>query len=319
MVRPIGKTGIIVKTALTLAFLALGAYYFWVKRDEILALEWPSVFALVVVAIAYVVNIALRATYNLVTARHLGTTISAGESFMLSAVVAAGNFLLPVKAGAGLRALYMKKVHGFPVSHFASSSLVFMIITLFVVSIFAMLFVALIYFATGNFRLDLSILFPAVTIALMVAVMSLGLSGDLASGKSWFAGFRGSLFSILRQRKLVLASSIIAGLVFASSAVAWTVAIREFAPETLAIEAFLLAASQIIAGFITLTPGATGFQELAGLYVGRSFAASAPEVFAALVWVRLVRTALSVIIAAPCAFVLRDRMKEPDQDEVAAS
>ena len=319
MIRVTEKAGIALKTVLTLGFVFLGAYYFWVKRDEILALDWPSTFALAVVAIAYVINIALRATYNLITAKHLGTTISATESFMLSAVVAAGNFVLPVKAGAGLRALYMKKVHDFPVSHFASSSLVFMVITLFVVSVCALLLVALIFVETGDFRLDLSILFPVVTVVLVAAVLTLRSSGQSTSGESWFASFRDSLFSILSQRGLVVSSIIITGLVFASSAVAWTVAIREFAPGTLVVEAFLLAASQIISGFITLTPGATGFQELAGLYVGRSFAASTAEVFAVLVWVRLVRVAIAIVIAAPCAFVLRGRMNDSDRNEVAAS
>jgi len=42
----------------------------------------------------------------------------------------------------GIAKLYMKKVHDFPVSHFASSSMVFMVITMFVVSVFALLLVA---------------------------------------------------------------------------------------------------------------------------------------------------------------------------------
>lgn len=309
----------VVKTVLVLAFLALGGYYFWIKREEILALEWPSAFALIVVSVAFVVNIALRAAYNLLTARHLGTRISVGESFMLSAVVAAGNLLLPVKAGAGLRALYMKKIHNFPVSYFASSSLVFMVITMFVVSIFALLLVVLIYIEIGYFRLDLSILFPIVAIVMVASVITLRPSWRSTSDESWLAAFRGSLFSILRRRSLVAMSLVIAGLVFVSSSVAWTVAIREFAPGTLSLEAFLVAASQIISGFITLTPGAIGFQEVAGLYVGRSFAASSAEIFAALVWVRLVRVAVSIVVAAPSAFVLRSRTSELDRDEVAAS
>ena len=307
-----------IKIALTLAFLAFGGLYVWAERDAFLALEWPSAFALLVVASMYVVNLWLRATYNLITARHLGTSITAGESFMISAVVAAGNFLLPAKAGAGLRALYMKKVHGFPVSHFASSSLIFLFVTVLVVSVSAVLLVTLIYFSLGYFRLDLSLLFPVASIVVVLSIVALRPNADRWGSDTWTSSFFGSLFAILRERLLVASAAGIALLVFFSSALAWTVAVREFAPETAVLEAFLLAASQIVAGFVTLTPGATGFQELAGLYVGRSFAASITEIFAALIWVRLVRIAVSIVIAIPSVIVLRGRLRDATRDGVPA-
>ena len=308
----------VVKTMLTIAFLVAGGLYLWVKREDFLALEWPSTTALIVVAAMYVVNVWLRATYNLITARHLGTPITAGESFMLSAVVAAGNFLLPVKAGAGLRALYMKKVHNFPVSYFASSSLIFMLVTVFAVSVVAIGLLVLIYVQIGYFRLDLSILFPIASVVLLLALVTVRPSADSMKGDTWFASFRNSLFTILRERMLVAAAVGIALLVFLSSSLAWTVAIREMAPQTALLEVFLLTASQIISGFVTLTPGATGFQELAGLYVGRSFAASTTEIFAVLIWVRLVRVAVSILVAVPSLLVLRGRISNSDEDGVPA-
>ena len=308
----------VVKTLLTVAFLVAGGLYLWVKREEVLALEWPSTAALIVVALMYVVNVWLRATYNLITARHLGTPMTAAESFMLSAVVAAGNFLLPVKAGAGLRALYMKKVHGFPVSYFASSSLIFMLVTVFAVSIIAIVLLVLIFTRIGYFRLDLSVLFPVAAVVLLLVLVTMRPSTGSIADDSWFSSFRGSLFTMLRETNLVVTAVGIALLVFLSSSLAWTVAVREMAPQTDLLEVFLLTASQIISGFVTLTPGATGFQELAGLYVGRSFAASTTEIFAVLIWVRAVRIAVSILVALPSLFVLRGRLRDSDKEEVPA-
>ena len=88
----------------------------------------------------------------------------------------------------------------------------------------------------------------------------------------------------------------------------WTVALQEYAADISVTEAFLVAASQIISGYITLTPGATGFQELAALYVGQSFAATTTEIFAVLIWVRVVRIATAIAVAAPSAWLLRDTL-----------
>ena len=98
-------------------------------------------------------------------------------------------------------------------------------------------------------------------------------------------------------------------LIFAASSLAWAIALREYAPGIGLAEAFLLSASQIVAGFITLTPGATGFQEVAGLYVGRSFSATTTEIFAVLVWVRVVRTLVAIAVALPSGIILRGTLQ----------
>lgn len=297
----------LLRVALTLAFLAAGGLYVYARWGEFVALEWPSYFAILVVAMAFVANIALRATYNLITARHLGTHLALAESFMLSAVVAAGNLVLPVKAGAGIRAMYMKKVHGFPISYFASGGLIFLVVTLAVVSLAAVGLLIAIYYSAGYFRLDLTILFPVVMISSIAGLLLLrgGHGGSAPGQHAWFESFRSSLSIVIGEPRLLVAALVIVALIFASSSGAWAVALREYAPGIGIAEAFLLGASQIVAGFVTLTPGATGFQEVAGLYVGRSFAATTTEIFAVLVWVRVVRTVVAIAVAIPSGIILR--------------
>jgi uncharacterized membrane protein YbhN (UPF0104 family) len=301
----------IAKTVLTLVFLVAGAVYVWTRKDEFLSLHWPSAHAIVIVAVAYVVNVFLTSIYNLITARRLGANLMPGESFMLSAVVAAGNFLLPVKAGAGLRAIYMKKVHDFPVSYFASGALIFMLVSIFVISILATMLLFVIYHQQGYFRLDLSILFPLIMAGSIVGVLAVrgggGPAGD--SHESWLASFRNSMLVILGEKRLILSSLVIVTTIFLVASVVWTVALREYAPQIKFTEALLLTASQIVSGFVTLTPGAAGFQEVAALYVGQSFAATTTEIFAVLIWVRLVRIATAVLVAIPSMWLLQGRLR----------
>lgn len=302
------------KTLLTVIFLCIAGYYVWLKQDEFLELGWPSPVAVLLVAAAFVVNVALVSVYNFITARRLGAPLTLSESFMLSAVVAAGNFVLPVKAGTGLRALYMKRVHNFPISYFASGAVIFFMVTVFSMSLAAVCLLFAIYLKLGYFRVDLSILFPFVMIASFVGIMTLRWTQEHQPGddQSWFGSFRESLFTILGDRNLVLSALLIVLTIFMAASLAWSVALREFGPEISVLEAVLLAASQIIAGFVTLTPGATGFQELVALYVGKDFAATTTEIFAVLLWVRAVRVAIAITVAIPAVFVLRHKLRHAD-------
>jgi hypothetical protein len=114
---------------------------------------------------------------------------------------------------------------------------------------------------------------------------------------------------VVGEPRLLATAVVIVCLIFASSSAAWAVALREYAPGISVAEAFLLAASQIVAGFVTLTPGAAGFQEVAGLYVGHSFAATTTEIFAVLVWVRVVRTLVAIAVALPSGIILKGTLQ----------
>ena len=299
------------KVLLTVAFLVLGVFYFWTRKEEFSNLHMPSAYAIFVVAVAFTMNVGLRSTYNLISARSLGASLSVSESFMLTAVVTSGNFILPAKVGAGIRALYMKKVHNFPISHFVGSAFIFLIVTIISVAFAALVLLIAIYVWLDYFRLDLILLFPATMILAVVAVVLLRSRGeDSESGShSWFQAFRTSLAILLDEKRLLFAALVIAGLIFLSTSIALMVALREYAPDVAIVEAFLLSASQMIAGFITLTPGAAGFQELIGMYVGQSFAATMAQILTVLIWVRVVRIVASLILAVPSVWILKDRMK----------
>jgi uncharacterized membrane protein YbhN (UPF0104 family) len=288
----------------------VAALYVAANEEEFLALDWPSRRAVIIVAIAYLVNVALVSVYNKITAARLGADISFGESFMLSAVAAAGNFVLPVKVGAGLRALYMKKVHDFPIGYFAGGSIIFVAVTIVFVSLVAQLLLVVIYMQQGYFRADLFFVFPAIMIGTIVGLLVFKAQPQDTTGghRSWYESFRGSLGAILGERKLLGSAIAIVALIFLFASLVWTVALQEYAPAISLTEAFLVAASQLISGYITLTPGATGFQELAALYVGRSFPATTTEIFAVLVWVRAVRVITALAVATPSAWLLRKKL-----------
>ena len=297
----------VLRTLLTLVFIALGVIYIWTRKADFAALKLPSTTAVLVVAGGYVISVFFRSLYNVFTARHLGTALPLFESFMLSAVVTASNSVLPVNAGAAFRAYYMKKVHAFPLGYFASVTVVSLIITGLLMSLIAMILLVLIFLDLGYFRQDLFIVLPLITLTASAGLLLRGKESQPKSddGISLWGSFHSGYLSLIKDARLIQLSLLIVTLNFIVASIVWTVALRDYAPEIATTEALLLAASQIVSGLITLTPGATGFQELVGLYVGASFQVTTVQLFAVLVWVRLIRVIASLLLAAPCAIALQ--------------
>lgn len=247
-----------------------------------------------------------RSLFNYFVARQLGASLSLRESFMLSAVVTASNSILPANPGATFRAVYMNKVHAFPYGYFASSTALSFLITTMLMSLIGMALLLLINQELGYFRLDLFVALPVIAI---ITGTGLLLRGNASSGQqdSIWTTFRSSYFDLVGERRLVYLSLLIVSSNFVVAAFVWIVALSEYAPDITALEGFLFAASQIVSGLINLTPGAAGFQELVGIYVGQSFAITAVELFAILIWVRLVRVLAAVALGIPCAVALHFR------------
>ncbi len=295
------------KTALTIAFIAAGSVYVASHAAEFRSVAWPSLSVSAAVVLGFIASVYLRSLYNYVVARRLGASLSQGESFMLSAVVTASNAILPANPGATFRAVYMKKAHAFPYGYFASSTLLSFIVTTLLMSLVAMAVLLMINRELGYFRLDLFVALPiiAVIASLGLLLRTRSTSEQQSTRGSMWQSFKAGYFSLVRDRRIVYTSILIAATNFLVASLVWVFVLRDFAPGTAVLEGLLFAASQIVSGLITLTPGAAGFQEVVGVYVGQSFALSAVELFAILLWVRLVRIVTAVLLALPCAIRLR--------------
>ncbi len=298
----------ILKTLLTVAFILAGIVYVAANFDEFRELSWPSRRALVAVVIGFVASVGLRSLFNYFSARRLAADLPLQESFMLSAVGTASNALLPASAGAAFRAWYMKQVHAMPIGYFASTTILSLIVTTLLMSLVAMTLLVLIHKELGYFRLDLFIALPLIAAAMITGLLLRSRSSaEDGPGQSLWHNFRSGFFQLIGDTRLVALSLLIVLLNFVVAAIVWVVVIRDTAPGIEVLEAFLFAAAQIVSGLVTLTPGAAGFQEIVGLYVGRSFEISMVELFAILIWVRAVRILASIALAVPCAVILRLR------------
>jgi uncharacterized membrane protein YbhN (UPF0104 family) len=299
---------IFLKTALTVAFIAAAIWFIEGRLTEFKSITLPTKSAVLAVILGVVASIFFRSLYNYITGRHLGAQLSLPESFMLSAVVTAGNVILPASPGATMRAVYMKSVHAFQYSYFASSMALYVVITALLMSLFGVLLLLLIQRKLDYFRPDLLLALPVIAI---IAFLSLAWRQRAAtaeqSSESIWSLLRNSYLDLVKSRKLVLASTLVVTSNVVVASVIWFVVLRDYDSSISPLEASLFAASQVASGLINLTPGAAGFQEIVGVYVGQSFAITTVQLFAVLIWVRLVRVLTSVALGIPCAVALHLR------------
>ena len=290
-----------------LAFIFVGAVYVARNIEEFRSISMPSALAITVVIVGFVASVFFRALYNYVTSRHLGAQLSLSESFMLSSVVTAGNITLPANPGAAFRAVYLKRVHRFSYAHFASSTALFIIITTMMMSIVGLVLVLLIQIRLDYFRSDLFFFLLAIALLTGVSIMFDKSRAPSNTGGIW-SSFKSGYLVLTSARRLIVVCLLVVSSNFMVASAVWFVALTDYAPDLSALEAFLFSASQIASGLINLTPGAAGFQEIVGFYVGKSFSISAAELFAALIWVRVVRTLAAISLGSVCAVGLRLRI-----------
>jgi len=118
------------------AFAALAgiAVYLWLQRQELLSIRLEAPAYLLLCALGMLVNISANGLVYLLVFRKLGARVSFAESFALTALSIAANLFLPLRGGAGLRAVYLKRVHDLRYTRFAASLIVFYVLSALVAS-----------------------------------------------------------------------------------------------------------------------------------------------------------------------------------------
>lgn len=298
------------KAVLTLLFIAAGILYVWLRKEEFLALNWPSLAAIVIVGAAFLTNLLIMALFNALVSRKLGANITIIESLALSIVTSAANFVLPMRAGTGLRGLYMKRVFQLPYSKFGSTLVVFYLCNIFVASLLGTAALAVIYLDSGNLAVDLFLAFPLILVlsGAVVAFRRGGGDGD-DDNLPWWVRMRHGFHEIVGQSSVVALALGLVLISFVVSTLSWHFALSEYIAAITYPDSFLIVASQVLGGLVPITAGGTGIQELAGIYVGHRLDMIIVNLFAVLVWTKVLRIGISLVAALPAGWYLNRRLR----------
>ncbi len=115
-----GLAGKLISSAATILIVGLLLVYVWHHRAElsiVLSVQWPF---LVCIAALRVVLFMILGLQRRLLYRHFGAKLVFQEWFGLTVLNNLASYFVPMHGGVALSAAYLKRVHGFPFSLFAS-------------------------------------------------------------------------------------------------------------------------------------------------------------------------------------------------------
>jgi uncharacterized membrane protein YbhN (UPF0104 family) len=208
------------------------------------------------------IQFVLLGLFNRVILKGFDLVLSFKEWFGLSIITTLGNYLLPPRGGAGLRAAYLKKRRGFPLTHFMSTFVAFYVLHLAAAGLFGLLALAALPDLGREVTAPLLIFLGAVTLFSAIVVLfpvraawfdrpGLRLAARLIEGWQTIKGRRSMVGLLLI---LVLANYLVQGAMILA-------AYRSLGLDLGAAGAVLVTSLLSLTSLIALTPGGLGIQE----------------------------------------------------------
>jgi uncharacterized membrane protein YbhN (UPF0104 family) len=146
-----------------------------------------------ILAVVLIIDTIILGLFNKVLMDHLEVPLKFKEWYGLSIVSNLWNYILPFRGGAGIRALYLKKVQLFSVSDFLGTMLALYFISFLVNSFIGLFCVFTIYFKYTVIHIPISFFFGVVFILMGGSIF---LSPKIPYAKNWFLE---KVFSVLRS------------------------------------------------------------------------------------------------------------------------
>jgi uncharacterized membrane protein YbhN (UPF0104 family) len=291
-------------------FLSWVAWYIWehghdfavitqVPLTQILAL-YGLFFGIVVFNGLYIRDVLLAFNIRLRTKEWLSLTVA----------TSAINFILPLRGGAGFRALYLKSRYRFNFSDFLQTMSVMYIIYLLIHSVMGLLGMSLLWRQGVAFDVPLAVFF-AITASTAVICML------------WSFPIKKTMPFLLRQivyiingwvslqKKRLLSTRLIIHTIFYALA---TLTSTKLAFSIYSVDlswggAMFQAASQSIALLISFTPGALGIAELMSIYVGRSLSYTTSEALIVQTLLRVISWSTLLVLTPIAMHILNNSSK----------
>ncbi len=278
------------------AVIGIGVYL-WIHRDELASLELVAPGFLVLCAVGVGGNLVATTLLSFTMLRKLDCRVSIAESWWLCVVSTTANLLTPARAGAGVRAVYLKRVHGLPYGSFVATLFGYYVLSLFVCALVAVVCLAWLSFGTAHDGVG-----PILTIAVCAAVASIGsmFLPRVQSDRNWLlrklSAVTGAWHELRNEPVFLLRTLGLAVGQFVAFAFAFWGACLALGSELGVIEVLAVAALGCLATFVSITPGSLGFYEAIIAFSGASLGVSPVECLAAGLVVRAALAAFLVVL-----------------------
>ena len=252
----------LVAVVLSIGFLVWAGSYVVGHQDEFrqaFAISWADVLLLFVLSLS---NITMTGYFTRELLKSFGVDLAFRQWLGLTVVTAAGNYLLPFWAGAGIKSAYLNKVHRLSYLHFLAILVATYVLSFFVASLMALASLGLIAVIYHVYSLPLIAVLLALQLGSLVLLMlpprlsffNTPLLAWLADALEGWYEFRRDTWQIVKLCGLIAAilSTAVLSVYVSFKAVSGGIGILQAAFVALVAEMSVL---------ISLTPGGLGVRE----------------------------------------------------------
>lgn len=299
-----------VSLAIVAGFLGWVAWYVSQNAALFRPLTKVGIGDLVVLILAFVAIMVCNGIFIAIVTRAFQIRLRIREWLSLSFASSFANFFLPMRGGAGIRAVYMHQVYRFPVSEFVSTLSIMYLMHTVVNALLALAGMLLIAAGGGPANLPLLALFGAMAVAGAIAMIT---DFNLRTEQRGFPLAQLSrLFAAWRKvrQDTVLVVRLWLLMIALTVATVWQcLAAFRAAGIDLAAEGVLVyAACKNLGSLIGLTPGSLGIVELISIYLGRVLGYGTADALLVQALIRAVSIVVLLLAAPVAVLYLRRRL-----------
>lgn len=306
--RPYLRT--LVSLTVICGLAAWGVWYLSGHIDEFRrTLSW-SPGTLAALSLLVLVHYALLGLFNQIILQTFGLNLVFREWYGLGIVTTLGNYLIPPRGGAAIRAGYLKKRHDFPLTHFMSTFVAFYVFNLIPAGLAGLAALVFIPDVSAEAGYTLFFFFLAVTVgSLTIAVAPVR---SVWFDRSWFrpvAEMVEGWQAIKSEKRLagrllivVLANGLVQGLMI-------YICFQGLGLNLGAAGAVLVTALLSLSSLISITPGSLGIQEAVLVFSTQALGLQPAHSLAAAVTIRVVILFWTLTLGPIFAWVLMGAKK----------
>jgi len=251
-------------------------WYISNNSDNFISMKNISIHSIIILSIFYLLTLILNGLYTKVILRSFYINLGFIEWFGTSVVTTMGNILMPFRAGAGLKAVYLKMHHNLSISYFLSTLSSVYIFNLIVFSFLGIISLLYLFSINDVFRVIIffiAILFISIACIIIKPLINEDSVFPLNKLAKIVKGW-----NLIRNNKLLITKLIFITVLLACFDIIRLYICFNAINVSISIWIIILITSVLsLSSLINLTPGSFGVHETITIFLGSIFNYSSAE------------------------------------------
>lgn len=310
----------VLSAVLAAVFVALAVWFLGRHPDELAHLRAVSVPYLLAAAFCMVANLTLNGYFTSLALEGLQVRVPLSDCLCLSYSATFSNQVLPLRAGLGLRAVYLKHLYQVPYTQFVGTVSAYVALLLLAHSVLGLAGVLLIAGQGGPISMPVFACFGTVTIAAFVVLFLAPKVSDSAEpASSALVRVAQGLQSFRRNGHLARGAALTILASVMCSCGAYYFLFAGLGLDFGVTHSVVMTSTQVLSGQLTITPGAFGIQESFGMYLSETLPVTPAQTLIALGLARVLMVAVAILLGGPATVHLSRQLSRHSGDVSAVA